>query len=380
MSEMTGNLARKSHSSSAWRNRNLRPGYTTGACATAAAAAATRALLTAQPVTEIAVDLPAKKNVIFRLARCEFASGRVICGTIKDAGDDPDVTHGAEIQATVEWYDAPGILIAGGEGVGVVTKPGLPVPVGEPAINPGPCHMITRAVRNEAGTVLEKRGLKVTISVPGGEELASKTVNPRLGIIGGISILGTTGIVKPFSTAAYRASIHVELKVAVCNGVRQAVLTTGRRSEKYALSRYRERPELGFVQVGDHMDYALKQARHLGFPQVVIAGMIGKISKLAQGRMQTHVSEGGIDLNFLAEQAGELGADGELMARIRSANTARHVQVMLRKEGVPGLEERLAQLSAEQAFAFVGGAFSVEVLLFDIGGDLLGVGKVEKKS
>lgn len=355
----------------------LRRGYTTGACATAVARAATRVLLSDQPVAEITVDLPAKKGVTFNITRCELSPSRVRCGTVKDAGDDPDVTHGAEIQATVEWNDMPGVLLAGGEGVGVVTKPGLPVAVGQPAINPVPRRMITQAVADEAGAVLATKGLKVTISVPGGEEIARETLNPRLGIIGGISILGTTGIVKPYSQSAYRASIYVELKVAAYNDISRAVLTTGNRSEEYSRLRYPEWPELGFVQVGDYMDYALKQARRLRFPRVVIAGMIGKISKQAQGRMQTHISQGGVDFDFLADIAGQIGADAELLTRIRTANTARHAQILLRKAGIEGLEQWLAQKAAEQAFAFVDGAFAVEVLLYDIKGKLLAAGSRE---
>lgn len=358
----------------------LKTGYTTGACAAAAAAAAVRALLGGQAVDEIEIDLPARKGVAFRLARCEFRAGGVTCGVVKDAGDDPDVTHGAEIQATAEWRGEPGLLICGGRGVGVVTRPGLPVPVGEPAINPGPRRLIAQAVAVEAGSALEGRGLKVTICVPGGEEIAEQTLNPRLGIVGGISILGTTGIVRPFSTSAYRASIYVELKVAACNGARRAVLSTGNRSEKYALARYRADSELGFVQVGDNLGHALRQARRLGFSQVVIAGMVGKISKLAQGRMQTHVGEGGVDLDFLADLSGQLGADEALKERIRSANTARHVQEMLSEAGIAGLEPLLAQMAAGQVGAFVGGNLEVEVLLYDLDGDLLGEGKVEKKT
>jgi cobalt-precorrin-5B (C1)-methyltransferase len=353
------------------RLAGLRHGYTTGACAAAAAVAATRALLGGQPVDAVVIDLPGEKGVRFEMARCEMANGRVTCGTIKDAGDDPDVTHGLEIQATVEWCDAPGVQLAGGEGVGTVTRPGLPVEVGEPAINPAPRRAIIRAVMCEAGEALETRGLHVTISAPGGEAIAQETLNPRLGIVGGISILGTTGIVKPFSTSAYRASIYLELKVAAANGVPQAVLTTGARSEQYAMARHPHWPELSFVQVGDHVGYALKQARRLKFPLVVISGMVGKLSKLAQGRMQTHVDECGVDFDFLTALAAELGADAELAARIRTANTARHVQMMLRQAGIAGLEARLAEMAAAQAFAFAGGALTVEVLLYDIGGELL---------
>jgi cobalt-precorrin-5B (C1)-methyltransferase len=355
----------------------LRTGYTTGACATAAARAATRALVTGQAITEVIIDLPAKKGVTFAICRCEMEPERVRCGVIKDAGDDPDVTHGAEIQATVEWRHQPGIILTNGPGVGQVTKPGLAVEVGEPAINPTPRRMITQAVLAEADTSLGSRGLKVTISVPNGENIAQETLNPRLGIIGGISILGTTGIVRPFSRSAYRGSIYVELKVAAHNHVPRAVLTTGHRSEQYTQERHPDWPELGFVQVGDHMDYALKQVRRLGLPQVVIAGMIGKISKLAQGRLQTHISEGGVDFDFLAEAAGQLGADAKLQERLRTANTARHVQILLRQAGLSGLEAWLAQTAADQAFEFLDGVVPVEVLLYDIRGELLAVGSRE---
>lgn len=353
----------------------LRTGYTTGACAAAAAGAATRALISGQPLTQFTIDLPAEKGVSFNLCRCELTPGRATCGVIKDAGDDPDVTHGAEIQATVVWSETPGIVLANGPGVGLVTKPGLPVEVGQPAINPVPRRMITQIVTQEAGDALATRGLTVTISVPGGEALAQQTLNPRLGIVGGISILGTTGIVKPYSQSAYRASIYVELKVAARNQVTRAVLATGNRSEQYTLERHPDWPELGFVQVGDHMDYALKQARRLTFQQVVIAGMIGKISKLAQGRMQTHVSEGHVDFDFLAEAAGQLGADAALQERLRQANTARHVQIILRRAGLAGLEAWLAQQAAEQAYAFVAGAYAVDVYLYDINGELLATAK-----
>ncbi len=375
MNRLGSSHLQQGHSATAWRQAHrLRTGYTTGACAAAAAGAATRALVGGRPVAEITIDLPAKKAVTFSMCRCQIGTDRVTCGTIKDAGDDPDVTHGAEIQATVAWRAEPGIRLVNGSGVGRVTRPGLPVKVGEPAINPVPRRMITRLVTTEAGAALERRGLEVTISVPNGESLAQETLNPRLGIVGGISILGTTGIVKPYSQSAYRASIYVELKVAAHNDVPRAVLATGNRSEQYTRERQPDWPALGFVQVGDHMDYALKQVRRLGFPKVVIAGMVGKISKLAQGRMQTHISEGGVDFDFLAGVGRRLGAEADLFGQIRTANTARHAQILLRRAGVEGLEQRLAQKAAEQAFDFVDGAAAVEVLLYDIRGALLAVG------
>ena len=370
-----GNRAKKVHSDAAWRKKNLREGYTTGACATAATAAAVRALVSGKPVAAVTIDLPARKNVVFQMARCEFSeSGRVRCGVIKDAGDDPDVTHGAEIQATAEWLSAPKLVITGGAGVGTVTKPGLPVPVGEPAINPVPRRMIEAAARAEAGHRLESQGLKITISVPNGEKIAAETYNPRLGILGGISILGTTGIVKPYSVSAYRASIYVEMKVAVANGASHMVFTTGNRSESYARAYYPHLPEMAFLQVGDHLDYALKQARRLKVSRVTISTMVGKLSKMAQGRFQTHVSGGSIDHDFLAAVAADIGAPAEIAAQVRGANTARHTQVILRKAGISGLEPELARRAAEKARHFAGGAFAVNVLCFDIHGELLGTG------
>ena len=359
-----------------WRGENLREGYTTGACATASAVAATRALMTGQPVTEITIDLPTRPDVVFAIARCELGARGVTCGAIKDAGDDPDVTDGIEVWATVAWSDDPGIRIAGGQGVGVVTLPGLPVDVGQPAINPAPRRHVEQAVmaeiaNHEAGERLETRGLHVTISVPEGERVAAETMNPRLGIVGGISILGTTGIVKPFSESAYRASICIALRVAAENGAQRVILTTGRRSEAYALAYNPQWTELGCVQVGDHIGYALRQARRLAFHEVVLSGMIGKLSKVAQGRMQTHVKEGDVDFDFLACLTAQLGATLDLVERVRTANTARHVQNTLRQAGISGLEAAVARRAAQSVYELVGGVLAVRVLLFDIGGELL---------
>jgi cobalt-precorrin-5B (C1)-methyltransferase len=350
----------------------LRTGFTTGACAAAAARAATRALLTGRPVGEVAVDLPGLPGVVFATKCLELAPERATCSTIKDAGDDPDVTHGAEIWATAVWSREQGVRLFGGPGVGVVTRPGLPVPPGEPAINPGPRRMITRAVLAEAAGHLDgDRGLAITISVPAGEALAAQTFTPRLGIVGGISILGTTGIVRPYSVSAYRASIYVELKVASASGSPRAVLTTGRRSEAYVRALNPGWPEWSIVDVGDHMDYALKQVRRLAFEEAVISGMIGKISKLAQGRTYIHVDDGMVNMDFLADVTREIGADAGLADRVRRANTAHHAQVLLRGAGQAGLERRLAELAAGQVSAFLGGRAAVQVLLFHLHGELL---------
>ncbi len=362
----------------AWRRSDLRHGYTTSACAAAAAAAATQALLTGHPLTHVTIDLPAEAGVTFALSRCELdvpAGGQVTCGVVKDAGDDPDVTHGAEIVATVRWGEAAGVHLTGGPGVGVVTRPGLPVPVGQPAINPGAARIIRRAVEAAAGAATgqprDDRGLVVTISVPDGEALARKTLNPTLGIVGGISILGTDGIVRPYSQGAYRASIRTQMKVARENDLETIVLTTGVRSEEYARQHIPALPALACVQVGDHMDYALRQARQLKFARIIISGMVGKLSKLAQGRMQTHVSEGSVDLAFLAQLADALGADAGTVRAVAAANTAHHVQVILKRVGIAGLEGCLAELAAAHAAAFIAGSAEITILVWSMGGELL---------
>jgi cobalt-precorrin-5B (C1)-methyltransferase len=355
-------------------------------------------------VETIEIDLPAAPGVSFRVARCDVAPGRVTCGVIKDAGDDPDVTHGAEICATAEWAGQPGLRLEGGPGVGLVTLPGLPVPPGEPAINPAPRRLISRAVLAEVGDALANslnecpdhlrpageitdeikhtgcRGLLITIAVPEGQRLAAMTFNPRLGITGGISILGTTGIVRPYSQAAYRASIYLELKVAAANASPRAVLTTGRRSEAYVTALHPDWPAWAILDVGDHMDYALKQVKRLRFGEVVIAGMIGKISKLAQGRTRIHVDDGTVDLAFLAEVARAVGADESLAGRVRAANTAHHAQVLLAQAELPGLEDRLAHLAAHQVSGLLDGACDVEVLLYQLQGELLAKARVERRA
>ncbi len=372
------NRPQKRQSDRTWRKPDLMHGYTTSACVAACSVAGMQALVSGELVEQITIDLPGESGVTFVIARCEFLSGGVLCGTIKNSGDDPDVTHGAEIQSFISWQDKLGIFIEGGIGVGVATKPGLPVAVGEPAINPGPRRLIRRVVESFGAKMLAERGLCIEIRVPEGEELAQETLNPRLGIVGGISILGTSGVLKPFSNSSYRATIYTELKVACSNGVTRVVLTTGSRSEKYAMSLYPDMPEMAFIQVGDHMDYALKQCRRLGIESVIISGMIGKLSKLAQGRMQTHVSQGEVDFEFLENLAQKLGAAEDLAAKIREANTAHHVQNMLNRAQISGLEDLVVTMAAEACLAYAPWVREVEVLLFTIRGELLACKKMER--
>ncbi|MCX6021196.1 MAG: cobalt-precorrin-5B (C(1))-methyltransferase, partial [Chloroflexi bacterium] len=303
----------------------MRTGYTTGACATAAAKAAALALTTGVCPTEVEITLPGGQLVTFALHRCELRDDGAEASVIKDAGDDPDITHGAEIVATLTWRDEPGLLLDRGPGVGQVTKPGIGLPVGDPAINQVPRRMITQHVTVVPGVDVQQRGLRVAISVPGGDVLALKTLNGRMGIIGGISILGTTGIVVPYSTAAFRASITQSINVAKVAGASEIVVTTGGRSEKYAMSILKERglPPEAFVEMGDFTGHALKESAKAGMKRVTICGMIGKLTKIAQGRMQTHAAGSSVDTKYLSELAAEFGAPDDKVRAIRENTTAR---------------------------------------------------------
>jgi len=346
------------------RRRKLRRGYTTGACATAAALAATRALLAQQPQQEVTIHLPAGIDATFRLERCLFNARAAECAVIKDAGDDPDVTHGAEIVARVEYGTAPGLVLAGGVGVGVVTRPGLGLEIGGPAINPVPRRMLTEHITAAAAECLREQGLRVEISVPRGEELARRTLNARLGILGGLSILGTSGLVIPYSTAAWRASVEQAVDVAAANGQRHIVLSTGSRSEQYA-QRLLPLPEVAFVEMGEFTGHALRRCLRHAIERVTLVGMIGKLSKIAQGHMMTHVAGNRVDLVFLAEVAARCGASPALQEAIRAANTARHFQELALAAGLHAVFDYLAALVCEQCQRVVQGRLAVGCLLFD---------------
>ncbi|AJY77962.1 cobalt-precorrin-6A synthase [Paenibacillus beijingensis] len=356
----------------------MRHGFTTGACATAAAKGALTMLITQQSVSEAEVWLPAGFVHTFELIEAEFTQDMAQCATIKDAGDDPDATHKAKIVATATWKEEGGIELDGGVGVGRVTKPGLPVPVGEAAINPVPRRMLTKSIEsvlNEFG-VSSSRGVKVVISVPDGEEIAKKTLNARLGIIGGISILGTRGIVVPFSTAAYKASVIQALQVAKASGCKQAVLTTGGSSEKYAMKMYPELSEEAFIQMGDFVGFSLQHAKRLGMNKICLVGMMGKFSKVAQGVMMVHSKSAPVDFAFLARAAGEAGAGPELQQTIAAANTASHVAELVVEAGTSEFFNILSEYACRHALEHAGGGITVETVLVTMKGDVLGKAEV----
>ena len=320
--------------------RRLRSGFTTGACAAAAAKAAAVALLEGVSPGEIAIPFPDGSRKTFAVHSCRTAEGIAIASIVKDAGDDPDVTNGAEIVATIRSGHERGedcvqlgtIRLCRGQGVGMVTKPGLAIPVGEPAINPVPRQMIAAAVREAAG----EEKLTVTISVPEGEELAKKTLNHRLGIVGGLSILGTTGIVRPVSAEAWTATIKASLDVAREAGLMEVVLATGRTSEKGA-QQLLDLPEEAYAMMGDYLEFSLKEAAARGFRTVHVAGMWAKIMKAALCIPQTHVRHGALEVAEGARLLGILGAEGELLEKIEKANTAREMYGHLKEAGETGI-------------------------------------------
>jgi len=348
-----------------------REGFTTGTAAAAAARAACLVLLDQGWPETVAVPLPIDRTLEIAINSLAYQDETARAGVIKDAGDDPDVTHGAEICAAVRRVPEPGIHILGGVGVGVVTQRGLELPVGSPAINPVPQRMIREGVAAVLGSDTPVPGVEVTISVPNGEELARRTFNARIGIVGGISILGTTGIVRAMSTASWRASVVQAIDVATANSITHIVLSTGGRTERFARLRYPDLPEMAFVEMGIFTGASIQRAAERGVPRVSLCCMIGKLAKTAAGKMQTHVAGNQVDCAFLAQVARDLAAPAELVAAIEQANTGRHVQEIVQAAGFTDFFPRLCALAARQCAQLVAGAVAVDVVLYDFDGQVL---------
>ena len=355
------------------RDRALRTGWTTGSCSAAAAKAATTALVTGEVQTQVEIGLPSGQRVEFVVDSCAVSAGRAEAVVVKDAGDDPDVTHGAHLTATVVWRGEPGMGLEGGLGVGVVTKAGLGLEVGSAAINDTPRRMIAWSVAEALDVA--RRGVRVTISVPEGELMARKTTNARLGILGGISILGTTGIVRPFSTASWRASVVQAVQVMAAQGEHTTVLCTGGRTEAGARAMLPDLPEVCFVEVGDFTGAALRAAVTAGVPRVVFVGMAGKLTKLAAGVLMTHYTRSKVDVGLLGEITRAAGGTEELATQVDTANTGRHAYEIWESAGLlrPAgdelcrrVAEVLARFSAELDGAV--GPMEAEVAMVDFAG------------
>ncbi len=353
------------------RGKALREGFSTGSCAAAAAKAAAAAVVTGRPQTEVEIDLPIGRRVSFAVNHCSLENGLARCSIIKDAGDDPDCTHGAEIFAEVRLRPEPGVTIDGGEGVARVTRAGLGIEIGLASITRVPLKMITESVTEALTVAGRARGAEVLIAVPRGLEMAKKTLNHRLGLIGGISILGTSGIVKPYSTAAYKVSIVNSIDVAVAAGLTEVVITTGGKSEEYA-QRVWALPEMAFAQMGDWVGFTLTYCKKKQLKKVNIAGMIGKLSKVAEGEFYTHARQSTVNLDGLAAIAVECGAAAEVVDKIRRGNTAREAQEIVLAHNVVGFFDRIAEKVSANCRAYAHETFSVETVLTDADGVILG--------
>ncbi|WP_344384075.1 cobalt-precorrin-5B (C(1))-methyltransferase [Streptomyces thermolineatus] len=354
------------------RSSGLRPGWTTGACATAATTAACTALFTGEFPDPVTITLPKGQRPSFALAVEELGDGRATAGVVKDAGDDPDVTHGALVRATVRPGPAgSGVVFRAGPGVGTVTRPGLPLEVGEPAINPVPRRMMREAVAEVAARHGGGGDVEVEISIDDGEEIARHTWNPRLGILGGLSVLGTTGIVVPYSCSAWIDSIRRGVDVARAAGRTHVAGCTGSTSEKVAVAEY-GLPEDALLDMGDFAGAVLKYLRRHPVPRLTVVGGFAKISKLAAGHLDLHSSRSRVDTTFLAGLAAAGGGDEELAAAVAAANTGLETVQLCAGRGVP-LGDLVARAARETALGVLRGApVTVDVLCIDRAGAVVG--------
>jgi len=349
----------------------LRRGWTTGACAAAATKAAYAALLTGKFPDPVDITLPKGERPRFPLARAERSDDATIAGIVKDAGDDPDVTHGALILAAVRpGAPGSGVSFRAGDGVGTVTKPGLPLAVGEAAINPAPRKMMTEVVRALADAHGAAGDVEITIAVPGGAEMARQTWNPRLGIVGGISILGTTGIVHPYSCSAWIASIHRGIDVARASGIEHVAACTGSTSEA-GIRRLYDLPDAAIIDMGDFAGGMLKYMRRHPVRRVTIAGGFAKIAKLAAGHGDLHSSRSRIDNRQLAGMLTALHAPEAQVAAARDANTANEILATAQAAGLP-LADRVAEQAKAVAQGLAENRVAVEIVVFDREGALAG--------
>ncbi|WP_421858366.1 cobalt-precorrin-5B (C(1))-methyltransferase [Oricola sp.] len=349
----------------------LRRGWTTGACAAAATKAALTALLGGDFPDPVTITLPKGETPAFALATEKVGEGFAEAGIVKDAGDDPDVTHGAMIMVRVTpAAPGTGIIFRAGDGVGTVTRAGLPIPPGEPAINPVPRAMITGVVEELCAAHAVPADYEIAISVPGGAALAEKTWNPRLGIVGGLSILGTTGVVHPFSCAAWIHSIHRGIDVARAAGLDHVLGATGSTSEA-AAQRIHALPEIALLDMGDFAGGLLKYLRAHPVAKLTIAGGFAKLTKLAQGALDLHSGRSQVDMGFLLDLAKAAGLDPAESNRILDANTAQEVLETMRESGIH-LAPEVARLARETALETLRGApVAVEVIVTARDGEVL---------
>ena len=351
---------------------NLRFGWTTGACATAATAAAYKLILTGTVDDPVQISLPKGEKPEFPLAGTKFGESWAEVGVVKDAGDDPDVTNGAMIISRVSiGKPGSGVVFKSGKGVGTVTRPGLAIPVGEPAINPIPREMMSNVVFELADCHGGSKDVIIEISIPNGEKIAEGTMNSRLGILGGLSVLGTTGIVRPFSCASWIASIHRGIDVARASGIEHVAGSTGSTSERAVKLKY-DMSDHALLDMGDFAGGLLKYLRRNPIPRLTIAGGPGKITKLAQGHLDLHSSRSSVDMNFLLGLLGNAGADESLITELYSANTAKQIFDMAISNGI-SLPDSVSERACATAVNELRDApVKVNVLVVDQSGGIMG--------
>ena len=348
-----------------------RTGFTTGTSATAASMACILSIINQKKIETVDVLLPKKSKIKINIDSCKFEKNNARCSVIKDGGDDPDVTHGAEIIVDLELTSKTNsIEIDGGDGVGRVTKPGIGLDIGQAAINPTPRKMIIENLTEVGKGVLEKNGVRIVISVPKGKELGPKTDNPRIGIVGGISILGTSGIVIPYSTASFAAAIRQQLDVVLSMGDSTVALTTGGRSEDFARKIF-DLPDHSFVQFGDFSGYTISQCAKKGMNEAHVCGFIGKFAKMATGVKQTHVKGSKVDMNFLSELAKQCNADKDIIEKIKNANTARNVQEIILENNIDGFFDLICSEVHKQMKSHSENKIPIEIILFNFDGSVL---------
>ncbi|GHG20492.1 cobalt-precorrin-5B (C(1))-methyltransferase [Streptomyces zaomyceticus] len=354
------------------KHTGLRPGWTTGACATAATTAAYTALLTGDFPDPVTITLPKGQTPSFALTAESLGSGTAMAAVTKDAGDDPDVTHGAVIRSTVRLLPAgSGVVFRAGEGVGTVTLPGLPLEVGEPAINPVPRQLMREHVAEVAARHGGSGDVEITVSVDNGAEIARSTWNPRIGILGGLSILGTTGVVVPYSCSAWIDSIRRGVDVARAGGLTHVAGCTGSTSERTVASLY-DLPEIALLDMGDFAGAVLKYVRRHPVDRLTVCGGFAKLSKLAAGHLDLHSARSQVDKGFLAELARTGGASESLAAEIAEANTGLAALRLCEAAGVP-LGDLVAARARDEALAVLRGApVAVDVVCIDRAGTVVG--------
>ncbi len=354
------------------KHTGLRPGWTTGACATAATTAAYTALLTGGFPDPVTITLPKGQTPSFALTAESLTADAAMAAVVKDAGDDPDVTHGAVIRSTVRLLPpGSGVVFRAGEGVGTVTLPGLPLEVGEPAINPVPRQLMREHVAEVAAAHGAPGDVEITLSIDDGAEIARSTWNPRIGILGGLSVLGTTGVVVPYSCSAWIDSIRRGVDVARAAGLTHVAGCTGSTSERTVTQAY-DLPELALLDMGDFAGAVLKYLRRHPVDRLTICGGFAKLSKLAAGHLDLHSARSQVDKAFLAGLAREAGAPEALAAEVAAANTGLAALRLCEAAAVP-LGDAVAARARDEALSVLRGApVTVDVLAIDRAGAVVG--------